>query len=155
MTDQSQEQIIVDAVIANLEADLPEHTTFPYFRPPVIMPEDCPALCVWVDLERSAPRTTHWLSYDYYIGIGWYEEVVGQAETLVQDIEKALALLDALKIIKDHVQSMCIQGLDTVHGLYEVAPSDVRYIEVPRGLNLATGLTQGYSVGVRVSTLEG
>lgn len=153
MTENSLEQRLVDFFADDLDAHLPDHETFRYRRPPVILPENCPALVVWLSQERPTPKTTNAFDSEIMVGTSWHEEVVSQAQSLEPDEEKATALFDSLTIIKARIRAWAVDI--PIHEAYQVLPGLVSYIEPRLGANLDTGLTEGYSANVLVSVTEG
>lgn len=140
----------------NNSGDLPQHSTVIYTRPVVVLPEDCPLMCVWLLAKEAAPRTTDEDDALISIGISWQIEAVARAETLRESPERSREALGATLTIQRLMRALF------QHGWAQVASQDipeaydgwVANADYTPPTSLETGLVEGYALTVRVMVLE-
>lgn len=156
MTDNLYRDII-DALVDVYEGlPLAAHNVVKYRRPVVTMPEDCPLLTVFVLSEDIQPRTTVGMDTMIAVGVTWQEAAVDSAQTLKENPERSVSLLNAMQQLKRATWDLNKQVEEwVIPGAYEVQPMSVAYSEPRTYQSLDTGLVEGYSLTVRVTVEEG
>lgn len=137
-----------DSLIEAIE-ELPAHNTYLYRRPKSLLPEDTPALVIWLRTKVPNPRTTHWFDGIYTIGISWHEESVEEAETQEMDTDLSENLMERIELIEQVIRDLSIDGWD-LEAAWQVVPGATTYVEPLR----ESGLTEGYTLDVLVSVTE-
>lgn len=149
MTEKPLAQRIIDNIAADLDQRLPAHVTVRYRRPVVILPTDCPLLCVWLDNKVVAPQTTENFDSVFVIGVSWHREAVEKVETLVRDPELQVRLLNELQLIEDRIKVWARDGIG-VHEAWQVLPDGVQYAGgIPQ-----SAMVEAYALGVSVRVTE-
>lgn len=141
---------IIDAIAAKLETlPLPEHSLYLYRRPKALVPEDLPALVVWLRAKSPTPRTTVWFEGVYTVGISWHEEALDEATSLEADPELAVGLITRMEAIEAAIRELSVAGWD-VPGAWELVPGDTTYLEPLR----ESAFSEGYTLDVLVRVTE-
>lgn len=128
----------VEKIAERVEAvGLPEHQHVLYRRPRTIQPGDCPLLVVWFIAKEPnlTGGTTDRFDNVMRIGVSWHEETVDEAQTLIDNPEISVALMDALERIETASRKMSKDGLGDDR-IYEVLPGASAYVppEMEEGL---------------------
>lgn len=152
MSGKDLEIRIIDAITADLNnnAGLPKHQTVRYTRPVVVVPEDCPLLCVWLVGKRMTPRTTEDVDSIITIGVSWQVWVEETIATLQENPERSKDMLKVLASLQQRIRTIWREGWD-IPEAYEIWPDSVDYVP---SSSLETGLVQGYAMTVRVGVQE-
>lgn len=142
---------IIDRLLTEIEAieTLPDHNTYLYRRPKSLLPEDTPALVIWLRAKTPNPVTTHWFDGIYTIGISWHEESVEETETQEMDPDLSENLMERIELIEQAIRTLSITGWD-LGNAWQLVPGDTTYVEPLR----ESGLTEGYTLDVLVNVTE-
>ena len=98
---------IIDGIADVLEAlDLPEHNLHLYRRPKSLLPEDTPALVVWLRTKTPSPQTTVWFDGIYTIGVSWHEESVDEVLTQEASEHLSLSLMENMGKIEQAIRAL-------------------------------------------------
>lgn len=140
---------ITDFVEENTE--LPAHQTVKYLRA-FVQPADCPMLNVFMLNKVMVPKSTENLDAATVLAVIWYEKAVKQVKTLSNKLGEELSksLITRTSLIEQTLMDLWISGW-AVAGAYECQPISVDWTPPP---NVASGLVQGYAVGVQVMTVQ-
>lgn len=135
---------------------MPRHKTVKYRRPVVVLPTDCPLLCVWLLAKEAAPRTTDNDDSLISIGVSWQVEAVERAEKLVDDPKKSVELLKTVLEIQGQVRHLFQSGWAEVaeQDIPEAYDGWLAGVDYTPPTSLETGLVEGYAATVRVMALE-
>lgn len=152
MTGDDLQIRIIDAITSDLNssAALPQHQTVKYTRPVVVIPEDCPLLCVWLVGKRMTPRTTEDFDNIITIGVSWQVWVESTISTLKEDPRRSMEMLKVMARLEQRIRTLWREGW-SIPEAYEIWPDSVDY--VPSSA-IETGLVQGYAMTVRVGVQE-
>lgn len=145
---------IIDAVAAdiNTNAGLPQHTTVRYARPIIVVPNDCPILCVWLLQKAMSARTTNYFDSTVAVGVSWQVWTEGEILTLREDEGRRKRTLKEMLAIQARIRYLGVHGLSEEIGeAYEFLPVGVDYTP-PSSLD--TGLVEGYAMTVHVNVQE-
>lgn len=145
---------IIDQIAADIDsnAGLPKHETVRYARPLVVLPDDCPILCVWLLQKAMAPRTTNYYDSVIAVGVSWQVWTERESQTLQEDEPRRKKMLKDMLAIQARVRYLGIHGLsENIDEAYEFLPVGVDYTP-PSSLD--TGLVEGYAMTVHVNVQE-
>lgn len=153
---------IIDALADDMEAaaDLPDHQTVRYERPYIVLPEDCPLLCVWLEMKRLTPRGTNRWESAVGIGISWQWAAAEEIETLVNNPERTKENLMVLGRMERRIRVLASMQGDPgvpmpikwdVPEAFQVMPESLDFVPPS---SIETGAVKGYAMGVRVSVEE-
>lgn len=145
---------LVDTIASEINGnvDLPDHSTVRYGRPLVVLPDDCPLLCVWLLQKAMVPRTTNYFDSTIAIGVSWQVWTEREIESLQEDEERRKRTLKEMLRIQARIRYMGVHGLSEEIGeAYEFLPVGVDYTPPS---SLETGLVEGYAMTVHVNVQE-
>lgn len=145
---------IIDAIAAdiNSNAELPNHTTVRYGRPLVVLPSDCPILCVWLLQKAMVARTTNYFDSSIAVGVSWQVWTEREVLTLKEDEARRRKTLKDMLRIQARIRYLGVHGLsEEIGAAYEFLPVGVDYTP-PSSLD--TGLVEGYAMTVHVNVQE-
>ena len=157
MTDALEIRLI-DVITAHCESDasLPAHQTVKYTRPVVVLPDDCPLLCVWLVAKESAPYTTDNDDSKISIGVSWQVEAVDRAETLMEDPKRSKETISAVFRLQAALRDIFQRGWLAATGtdIPEAYDGALVNVDYTPPTSLETGLVEGYALTVRVLCQE-
>lgn len=145
---------VIDAIAEDINghAGLPKHETVRYARPLVVLPADCPILCVWLLQKAMAPRTTNYFDSTIAVGVSWQVWTERESQTLQEDEPRRKKMLKDMLAIQARIRYLGVHGLSEEIGeAYEFLPVGVDYTP-PSSLD--TGLVEGYAMTVHVNVQE-
>lgn len=153
---------IVEGLAQDIDefAGLDPHQTIRFKRPAVVLPSDCPLLCVWLLEEEYQNSGSFRLEEGIALGISWQEAVTEKARTLIDDPESAKSQLVAIAKIKARVRKMGALVGNPSDDVYLPGVPEVDFVipvrtdYVPATETVDTGLVEGYAMTVRVFVRE-
>jgi hypothetical protein len=153
---------VMEALLAEFdELELPAHFTAAFVRPRLVLPEDCPLLCVYpMQKAYIAENVVEFTSAAAY-GVSWQEEQVDRLETLIDDPERAKGMIRAVATIEGCILRLSQTGLtvkevETPDGRRE----DAVYAVLPIGWDLSEpagveeGAVSGYAFTLEVDAVQ-
>lgn len=129
-------------------------------RPPIVTPEMCPLLCVWLMQKAFAPRTTNSFQSVIAVGVTW-QTASPDIDDLLAHPEDSLTLLGTMDGIEQRIRALSLASISTGIGLKlddeflppvtDLIPSSIDYMP-PTSLD--TGLVEGYAMTVHALVTE-
>lgn len=151
MSNPQLTQDIIDTLVSQLEtADLPRHLTAKYRRPYLVLPEDCPLLCVYVMNKALTNVPNRAFQSVLTLGVSWQEAAVDRVKTLRANPNRYVSLLTNVAKLEAAIRQIALDDWG-VFGAYQVLPTAVVY---QPGSDTETGAVEGYTVVVDIGLFE-